>query len=149
MPYNYFNPYQNQYMPTNYNPYYQNQPRTQEQYQPYIRQSGLQGKVVTSIDEVKAIDIPLDGSPSYFALADGTAIVTKQLQQDGKSKTVVYVPQEEGEKVETKYITENDLKAQFGEFNPKDIKDIKDEIKSLKKQIRDITDDIAEKRDAE
>ena len=149
MPYNYFGPYNNQYMPTTYNPYYQNQPRTQEQYQPYVRQTGLQGKVVTSIDEVKAIDIPLDGSPSYFALADGTAIVTKQLQQDGKSKTIVYVPQEEGKQIETKYITESDLKAQFGEFNPKDIKDIKDEIKSLKKQIRDITDDISEKRDAE
>ena len=149
MPYNYFNPYQNQYMPNNYNSYYQNQPRAQEQYQPYVRQSGLQGKVVTSIDEVKAIDIPLDGSTSFFALADGTAIVTKQLQQDGKSKTIIYVPQEEEKQAETKYITENDLKAQFGDFSPKDIKDIKDEIKSLKKQIRDIAQDIEEKRDAE
>ena len=148
MPYNYFNPYQNQYMPNNYNSYYQNQPRAQEQFQPYVRQSGLQGKIVTSIDEVKAIDIPLDGSTSFFALADGSAVVSKQLQQDGKSKTIIYVPQED-KQVETKYITENELKAQFGEFNHKDIKDIKDEIKSLKKQIRDITDDIAEKRDAE
>lgn len=152
MPYNYFgyNAYNNQYMPTGYNPYMQNQPRQQEQNQTiqYNRQI-LQGGVVTSIDEVKAISIPLDGSTSYFALADGSAVVSKQLQQDGTSKMIVYKPISGEEKqAETKYITENDLKAQFGEFNPKDIKDIKDEIKSLKKQIRDITDDIAEKRDA-
>ena len=153
MPYNYFgyNAYNNQYMPTGYNPYMQNQPRQQEQNQAtqYNRQI-LQGGVVTSIDEVKAISIPLDGSTSYFALADGSAVVSKQLQQDGTSKMIVYKPISGEEKqAETKYITENDLKAQFGDFNPKDIKDIKDEIKSLKKQIRDITDDIAEKRDAE
>jgi hypothetical protein len=145
MPYNYFNPYQSQYM--GYNPYLQNQPqRTQEQYPQYNRQVGLQGKIVTSIDEVKAIDIPLDGSTSYFALADGSAVVSKQLQQDGKSKTIVYVPQAEEKQAETKYITENDLKAQFGDLNPKDIKDIKEEIKNLKKRIRELTDDIEEKK---
>ena len=151
MPYNYFGP---NYMPTNYNPYIQNQ-RVQEQYQPtqpmqYARPSVLQGKTVDNIEVVKAIDIPLDGSVSYFPLADGTAIVSKQLQQDGTSRLIVYKALTGEEKqAETKYITESDLKAQFGDFNPKDIKDIKEELKSLKKQIRDITDDIAEKRDAE
>jgi len=145
MPYNYFNAYQNQYMPAGYNPYIQQ--RQQEQYQTmqYQRQTGLQGRIVDNIDVVKSIEIPLDGSTSYFALADGTAIVTKQLQQDGKSKTVVYVPASE-EQPESKYITERDLKTQFGEFNPKDIKDIKEEIKSLKKRIRELTDDIEEKK---
>lgn len=151
MPYNYFgyNAY-NQYMPTGYNPYMQNtqQQRPQEQNQPaqYNRQV-LQGGVVTSIDEVKALSIPLDGSTSYFALADGSAVVSKQLQQDGTSKITVYKPIAGEEKQEqTKYITENDLKTQFGDLNPKDIKDIKEEIKSLKKRIRELTDDIEEKK---
>lgn len=153
MPYNYFgyNAY-NQYMPTGYNPYLQNnqQQRPQEQAQPtqYNRQV-LQGGIVTSIDEVKAISIPLDGSSSYFALADGSAVVSKQLQQDGTSKMIVYKPISGEEKQEqTKYITESDLKAQFDEFNAKGIKDIRDELKSLKKQIRDLTDDIGEKKEA-
>jgi hypothetical protein len=143
MPYNYFNNYANQYTP-NYNPYMQQRvPDIQ-----YNRPAGLQGRVVDNIDVVKSIEIPLDGSTSYFALADGSAIVTKQLQQDGKSKTIIYVPATEEKQAENKYITENDLKAQFGEFSSKDIKDIRDELKSLKKQIRDITDDIADKKEA-
>lgn len=150
MPYNYFgyNAY-NQYMPTGYNPYMQNQQqRPQEQAQPtqYNRQV-LQGGIVTSIDEVKAISIPLDGTTSYFALADGSAVVSKQLQQDGTSKITVYKPLTGEEKqVETKYITESDLKAQFGDLSPKDIKDIKEEIKNLKKRIRELTDDMEEKK---
>lgn len=152
MPYNYFgyNAYNNQYMPAGYNPYMQTnqQQRTQEQNQsiPYNRQI-LQGGMVTSIDEVKAISIPLDGSPNYFALADGSAVVSKQLQQDGTSKITIYKPViEEEHETKNKYITENDLKALFGDFNVKDIKDIKEEIKSLKKQIRNISDDIEDKK---
>lgn len=140
MPYNYFGP--SQYMPTNYNPYMQTQQRTQEQYQPmqYNRQSSLQGKTVDNIEVVKAIDIPLDGSVSYFPLADGTAIVSKQLQQDGTSRIIVYKALTGEEKqAEPRYITESDLKAQFNEFTSKDIKDIRDELKSLKKKIRELT----------
>lgn len=82
----------------NYNPYYGQQPYTQPRYQPiepqYVTQQpkGLLGKSVDSVDVVKAIDIPLDGSVSYFPLTDGSAIVTKQLQMDGTSKIMVYKP---------------------------------------------------------
>ena len=104
---------------------------------------GLQGKLVDSIDVVKAIDIPLDGSTSYFALVDGTAIVTKQLQADGTSKTVVYKPIQDSEiKKETpKYITEKELQEMLKE-EPKDIKEIKEEMKNMKRQLRDITEDL-------
>lgn len=104
---------------------------------------GLQGKMVDSIDVVKAIDIPLDGSTSYFALTDGTAIVTKQLQADGTSKTVVYKPVQENEikKDTPKYITEKELQEMLKE-EPKDIKEIKEEMKAMKRQLRDITDDL-------
>ena len=104
---------------------------------------GLQGKMVDSIDVVKAIDIPLDGSTSYFALTDGTAIVTKQLQADGTSKTVVYKPVQESEakKDTPKYITEKELQEMLKE-EPKDIKELKEEMKTMKRQLRDITDDL-------
>ena len=149
MPYNYYNAY-NQYMPMGYNPYMQNQiQRPQDNYQQYNRQPTLQGRTVDNLEVVKAVEIPLDGSTSYFPIADGSAIVSKQLQKDGTSKLVIYKPVVGEEKqTETKYITENDLKAQFGEFGSKDIKDMRDEIKSLKKQIRELTDDIEEKKEA-
>ena len=70
--------------------------------QPYIPSivqnpspSGLLGKAVESIDVVKAMDLPLDGSISYFPLTDGSAIVSKQLQTDGTSKIIIYRPAEE------------------------------------------------------
>lgn len=85
------------------------------------------------------------GSVSYYPLADGTAIVTKQLQNDGTSKMIVYKPINEQE---IKYVTESDLMAQFEEFSSKSLKDIKEEIKSLKKQLRDISEDIEDKKGA-
>ena len=43
------------------------------QHNPQNYQQGLQGKSVESVEVVKAMDIPLDGSISYFPLTDGTA----------------------------------------------------------------------------
>lgn len=87
------------------------------------------------------------GSTSFFPLADGSAILSKQLQQDGTSKISIYKLATNDDKLgEIKYITENDAKALFDEFSSKDMKDIKEEIKSIKKQIRNITDDIEDKR---
>jgi len=143
-----YNPYYtNQYVP-NYAPYY-NVPRPQESYQQmqqYNRPSFLQGKTVDNIEVVKAIDIPLDGSISYFPMADGSAIISKQLQQDGTSKIVVYKPAGDEKEEQNRYVTENDLTAVLGDFNPKDIKDIKEELKTLKKQVRNISDDIEDKK---
>ena len=78
-PYNYnlYNPY-NPYF--NYNQQVQQTPR-QSQQSIYKPQNSfvLQGKVVDSLDVVKATDIPYDGSVSYFPLTDHSAIITKQL----------------------------------------------------------------------
>lgn len=138
----------NPYM--NYGNYYnqQLQPQQLMQQNLYRTPSGLQGKQIDSLDVVKATDIPLDGSVSYFPLADGTAIATKQLMQDGTSKITIFKPTENEALIEQpKYITENDLREQLGDFNSKDIKDIKEELKSLKKRIREITDEIEEKKE--
>lgn len=137
--------YNNQF---GYNPYYQpprfNQPMQQpieQQTQPIVnttipvRQS-LNGKLVDSIDVVKAIDIPLDGSISYFPLTNGSAIVTKQLLTDGTSKTTIYKPIEEKDTPKIQYATMDDLKKSIKEIDLSDIDDLKDEIKELKAEIK-------------
>lgn len=152
-----------------YNPYYNynQQPQQVQRQQIYKPQNMLvlQGKVVDSLDVVKATDIPYDGSVSYFPLTDGSAIITKQLQQDGTSKMVIYKPISENEnKTDSKYVTENelsellngmnakyitndDLKDQLKNINGKDIKDMKEDIKTLKRKLEDIADDMKEKKE--
>ena len=163
-PYNLYNPYNPYYGNYNYN----QQPQQTMRQNPnmYKQQNavGLQGKVVDSLDVVKATDIPYDGSISYFPLTDGTAIITKQLQQDGTSKVVVYKPITDNEDAKPKYITESEFKEQIkdidGKFvteddfkeqlknvNNKDIKDMKEDIKTLKRKLEDITDDMRYKKE--
>lgn len=140
------NPYQQPYFGRpafNYNPYQQmQQPMVQQQtiQQPIqpMQPVGLQGKSVDSIDVVKAMDIPLDGSVSYFPLVDGTAIITKQLQSDGTSKTIIYQPIVDNErKIEApKFVTFEDLERKMKSL------DNTDEIEKLKEQIQDLSDEL-------
>lgn len=119
-----------------------------EQYMPqqnYIKPQILQGKTVDNIEVVKATDIPLDYSISYFPIADGSAIVTKQLMPDGTSKTMIYKPTEQDEKI-TKYITSEELENIMNDYQPAGFKELRDEVKNLKRQIRDIADDVKDKK---
>lgn len=144
-PYNYnlYNPYNPYYA---YNTQVQQTPRQPQQaYKP--QNAMLQGKVVDSLDVVKATDIPYDGSVSYFPLTDHSAIITKQLQQDGTSKMVIYKPITDNEEVKPKYITEEELKDQIKNMNSKDIKDMKEDIKALKRRLEDISDDLKYKKE--
>lgn len=122
----YFNPY--------FNP--QQQPITPMKY----NAGGLQGKSIDNLEVVKAMDIPLDGSISYFPLVDGTAIVTKQLQQDGTSKITVFKPIEAEEPVPIKYATLEDIDTKISNIKIPDMKPLQDDIKTLKKQIRILLD---------
>lgn len=143
----------------NYNPYFvppmkQYLPNYQltypQSYAPQYQQMAnqLQGKTVDSMEVVKATEIPLDGTVSYFPLTNGTAIVTKQLMQDGTSKMIVYKPITEDTNVqEPKYITEEDLEEKVKNVNNKEIKDIKEEIKTIKRKLEDLTDDIKDKKE--
>lgn len=97
----------------------------------------LNGKQISDIETVKVIEYPLDGSISYFPLTDGSAIVTKQLQADGTSKTIVYKPIED-KKVEVKYATIDELKKEIDKIDLSDIEDLKEEIKEIKKAIKDL-----------
>lgn len=97
----------------------------------------LNGKQISDIETVKVIEYPLDGSISYFPLTDGSAIVTKQLQADGTSKTIIYKPIED-KKMEVKYATIDELKKEIDKIDLSDIEDLKEEIKEIKKAIKDL-----------
>ena len=95
---NYFNQY-NQ-MP---NPYMDRMAQLQ-QYQQSLQQpvvptqmSGANqmsalGKMVDSIDVVKATDIPMDGNAYYFPKADGTEVYCKQWLQNGTTRILTFKP---------------------------------------------------------
>ena len=132
----------------NYNPYYIPNQRFQQPMSPtpmsetpqyiqpqFTKPNGLLGKQVDSLDVVRATEVPLDGSVSFFPLTDGSAIVTKQLQMDGTSKIVIYKPTEQ-EKEEKKYITPDDLQNALNELNLEEIDEIKEDIKEIKKQLK-------------
>lgn len=106
----------------------------------------LNGKSVDSIEVVKAMDIPLDGTISYFPLADGSAIVTKQLQIDGTSKTIVYKPVDE-EKANLKFVTQEDLDERIKKIDLSEIEDLKDEINDLKNELRNLQKKLKAKVD--
>lgn len=128
------NPYLNQYQAVpRFQPAYE---PMQQQYQHPMQKVGvLQGKSVDSIDVVKATDVPFDGSMSYFPLTDGSAIITKQLQNDGTSKITIFKPvNEQKEKIE--YITHKDLENALNDLNLDELDDIKEDIKEIKKQLK-------------
>lgn len=137
----YGNPYYNQGQRFQPMPMQQigNQPMTQpyiQPVQPTTTQVGLLGKSVESMDVVKAMDIPLDGSISYFPLTDGSAIVTKQLQSDGTSKIVVYKPEKEEKKSEQNFVTFEQLQEEISKLDFADIEDLRDELKEIRKQLK-------------
>jgi hypothetical protein len=118
-----------------------NQPTQPQPYiptiQPINNPTSLLGKAVESIDVVKAMDIPFDGSISYFPLTDGSAIITKQLQTDGTSKMVVYKPAQEDKKDAIQFATLDDIQDAIDNIDFSDIQDLKDDIKEIKKQLKE------------
>ncbi len=126
----------------NQNPYFSPyfNPQQPQATMPTMKFNGLQGKSIDNLEVVKAMDIPLDGSISYFPLVDGSAIVTKQLQQDGTSKITIYKPIEAEEAATVKYATIEDVEKQIKGIKMPDMKPLQDEIKTLKKQIRILLD---------
>ncbi|MDY3778231.1 MAG: hypothetical protein SOZ53_05215 [Candidatus Onthovivens sp.] len=109
------------------------------------RQNILYGKQVDSLEVVKAIDIPLDGSVSYFPLANGSAIVTKQLQQDGTSKITIYEPKTQ--KNDIKFATIEDIDKRLEKLDFSEIDDLKDDLEDLKKELKDIKNKLKTKKE--
>ena len=97
-----FSQMNNPYMPMQ-NPYMERMAQLQ-QYQQSLQQplqptqmSGANqmsalGKMVDSIDVVKATDIPMDGNAYYFPKADGTEVYCKQWLQNGTTRILTFKP---------------------------------------------------------
>lgn len=147
--YNQYNPYINRF----YGQQQANMPQPmdlpmQQQNTPQMalnRQNILYGKQVDSLEVVKAIDIPLDGSISYFPLANGSAIVTKQLQQDGTSKITIYEPKTQKE--DMKFATIEDIDKRLEKLGFSEIDDLKDDLEDLKKELKDIKNKLKTKKE--
>lgn len=100
-------PYPNYSMPMNnsYNPYmdrmnflqnYQQnlqQPMQPTQMPQANQQMNVIGKIVDSIEVVKAMDIPADGNMYYFPKADGSEIFGKQwIVTEGRTQILTFKP---------------------------------------------------------
>ena len=93
----------NNYQTPTQNPYMERMAQLQ-QYQQSLQQpvvptqmSGANqmsalGKMVDSIDVVKATDIPMDGNTYYFPKADGTEVYCKQWLQNGTTRILTFKP---------------------------------------------------------
>lgn len=56
------------------------------------QQMNIIGKIVDSIDVVKATDVPMDGNMYYFPKADGTEIFGKQWLPNGQTRILTFKP---------------------------------------------------------
>lgn len=56
------------------------------------QQMNIIGKIVDSIDVVKATDVPMDGNMYYFPKADGTEIFGKQWMPNGQTHILTFKP---------------------------------------------------------
>lgn len=136
--YNQYNPYMNRF----YGQQQTNMPQpmelpqqTQNVPQMGLNRALLNGKQVESIDIVKSLEIPLDGSISYFPLVNGTAIATKQLMQDGTSKITIYEPKKEKD---IKYVTSDEFDEKVKDYDEleEQLEDIKKELKEIKSKLK-------------
>jgi hypothetical protein len=62
----------------------------QQSLQPTQMQMMTLGKIVDSVDIVKATDIPMDGNMYYFPKADGTEIYAKQWMSNGQTRILAF-----------------------------------------------------------
>lgn len=140
--YNQYNPYMNRF----YGQQQTNMPQpmelpqqTQNVSQMGLNRALLNGKQVESIDIVKSLEIPLDGSISYFPLVNGTAIATKQLMQDGTSKITIYEPKKEKD---IKYVTSDEFDEKV-----KDYEELEEQLEDIKKELKEIKSKLKTKKE--
>ena len=122
------NPYQPQMMnyTPSYNPYpYNPMQRFQEQQLPQQPvqqvpqqqnlqiQAGINGRMVATVEQIAANDVPMDGSVAFFPKQDLTEIYAKQWGADGSIKTVVYKPYTEPKDNQTVNSMVNTENAKF------------------------------------
>lgn len=154
MPFQNMNPnyfaWQNQYLPPQQNPYLQRMENLQQfqqalQPQPQMQnQFATLGKMVDSVDVVKATDIPMDGNMYYFPKADGTEIYGKQWLSNGQTQILAFKPVLEDNTNNTPYNGEKIEISALGEV----LDGIQREIKTLSEKIDKINKTSKAKKEA-
>lgn len=79
-------------------------------------QNYLKCRPVSSIEEVRAAQVDLDGSLFVFPDIANQRIYTKQINPDGTASLNIYTLQVEEPKVEPKYITKEELENTLAAF---------------------------------
>lgn len=97
------------------------------------------GKMVESIDIVKATDIPMDGNMYYFPKADGTEIYSKRWLSNGQTQILAFKPilnnEVDNSLTETEK-TKFDTFTQFLEGIQNDVRTLSDKIDKISKPTR-------------
>ena len=77
-------------------------PQYQQQFPQQImpQQAGLCGRMVNSVEEVTANDVPMNAPFAIFPKADGSEIYIKSWSANGLIQTVTYKPQLDGKQNE-------------------------------------------------
>ena len=97
------------------------------------------GKIVDSIDVVKATDIPMDGNAYYFPKADGTEVYCKQWLQNGTTRILTFKPVLEDN---PNNLSSEEEKLKFDTFNAilegiqEDVKTLNEKVDKLSKPTR-------------
>ena len=142
---------QQQFMQPQFNPYLQRMENLQQFQQaiqqPQIAPAQVQtvnqfptlGKMVESIDIVKATDIPIDGNIYYFPKADGTEIYSKTWLPNGQTRILTFKPSLENEPNTLSNEEEKskfDTLEQFLEGIQSEVRTLSDKIDKISKPTR-------------
>lgn len=93
------------------------------------------GKIVESIDIVKATDIPMDGNMYYFPTADGSAVFGKRWLSNGQTQILAFKPILEEETIKS---STNDLESLYG-ANKEVLEGILDNLNTLNEKVDKIS----------
>lgn len=103
--------------------------------QPIQNQFPALGKIVESIDIVKATDIPMDGNMYYFPTADGSTIFGKRWLANGQTQILAFKPILEEEMINSSI---NDLESVLG-ANTSVLEGITESLNNLHEKIDKIS----------
>lgn len=129
--------YASMYQQPMYNPYMQRMEQIQQSINATMQnqQFSTIGKIVESIEMVKATDIPMDGNMYYFPKADGSEIFGKQWLANGQTRILTFKPALEDN---ASILSGEDEKTKFDAFL-----EVLDGIQSDIKALNDKVDKIS------
>lgn len=94
------------------------------------------GKIVESIDIVKATDIPMDGNMYYFPKADGTEVYMKRWLPNGTTEIIPYKPLLQNEEIKDNKSIDITNLIQYLNDIQNDIKMLNEKVDKFSKPIK-------------